>query len=158
AWALGGLVGLVGALVFAELATRCPDAGGKYVYAREAYGRRAGFVIGWVEAVGIYAVAIAGIAVVAGEYLARLLGAPETLARPLGAGFVVLLTLLNLAGVAAGRVFQDVLTAAKVLALVVVVALGLAAGGGAGWHGKLPSAPSGLAVFGAMAVAFQAVI
>src|SRR5438445_2900130 len=74
AWALGGAVGFLGALVFAELATRLPAAGGKYVYAREAYGRRAGFVIGWVEALGIYSVAIAGIGVVCGEYLARLLG------------------------------------------------------------------------------------
>ena len=47
AWALGGAVGLLGALIFAELATRHPHAGGKYVYARESFGRRAGFVVGW---------------------------------------------------------------------------------------------------------------
>jgi basic amino acid/polyamine antiporter, APA family len=50
AWALGGLVGFLGALVFAELATRHPSAGGKYVFAREAFGRRTAFVIGWTEA------------------------------------------------------------------------------------------------------------
>src|SRR3954471_10712178 len=46
AWVLGGGVGLLGALIYAELSTRFPQAGGKYVYAREAYGRRAAFVIG----------------------------------------------------------------------------------------------------------------
>src|SRR5215471_17741258 len=71
-WALGGAVGLLGALVFAELATRYPQAGGKYVYAREAYGRRGAFVVGWIEVLS-YSVAIAGIGVVSGEYLARLL-------------------------------------------------------------------------------------
>src|SRR5215468_12287408 len=61
AWIVGGGVGLLGALLFAELSTRHPRAGGKYVYAREAFGVRAGFVVGVVE-VGIYAIAIAGIA------------------------------------------------------------------------------------------------
>ena len=77
AWALGGAVGLLGALVFAELATRHPHAGGKYVYARESFGRRAGFVVGWVEALGTYCAAVAAIAVVCGDYLdASWAGAP----------------------------------------------------------------------------------
>ena len=103
AWALGGLVGLLGALVFAELSTRHPSAGGKYVYAREAFGRRAAFVIGWTEAIGIYCAAIAAIAVVSGEYLARLVAWPAGRAALLGALLVALFTGLNLVGVEAGR-------------------------------------------------------
>src|SRR5258708_15967262 len=83
AWALGGAVGFLGALIFAELSTRYPHAGGKYVYAREAFGRRAAFVIGWVEALGIYCAAIAAIGVVSGEYLARLCASPDTRPHPL---------------------------------------------------------------------------
>src|SRR5215472_11535858 len=86
AWALGGAVGLLGALVFAELATRHPHAGGKYVYARESFGRRAAFVVGWVEALGTYCAAVAAIAVVCGDYLGRLLGwNPRTASALLGA-------------------------------------------------------------------------
>ncbi|MGH7645718.1 MAG: amino acid permease, partial [Gemmatimonadales bacterium] len=66
-WVLGGALAFTGALLFAELATRLPRAGGKYVYAREAFGPRAGFVVGWVEGLGIYPTAIAAIAVVCGE-------------------------------------------------------------------------------------------
>src|SRR2546427_4261652 len=66
AWVLGGVVALLGALCFAELSTRHPAAGGKYVYVREAFGPRAGFVVGWGEALATYPVAIAAIAVVAG--------------------------------------------------------------------------------------------
>ncbi len=158
AWALGGLVGLLGALVFAELSTRHPSAGGKYVFAREAFGRHAAFVIGWVEALGIYCAAIAAIAVVSGEYLARLFAWPAERAPWLGALLVALFTALNLVGVGAGRVTQDVATGAKVLALAaVVVAAGLF-GSGAGWTGELPAAPTGLASLGALAVAFQSVI
>src|SRR5258708_35300418 len=76
AWILGGAVGTLGALVFAELATRFPQAGGKYVYAREAFGRRAAFVVGWVEGLPIYCAAIAAVRGGSGADLARLLGSP----------------------------------------------------------------------------------
>src|SRR5437773_7639781 len=66
AWAAGGAIAFLGALIFAELATRHPNAGGKYVYAREAFGKRAGFVVGWIEGL-VYAVATAAIGVVAGN-------------------------------------------------------------------------------------------
>src|SRR5262245_61431878 len=81
AWVLGGALALCGALVFAELATRLPQAGGKYVYAREAFGHRAGFVIGWVESLGLYTAAIAAIATVAAEYVGRLAGLPVSSTR-----------------------------------------------------------------------------
>jgi basic amino acid/polyamine antiporter, APA family len=158
AWALGGLVGLLGALVFAELATRHPSAGGKYVFAREAFGRRTAFVIGWTEALGIYCAAIAAIAVVSGEYLARLLAWPPERGPILGALLVALFTGLNLLGVEAGRFTQDLATGAKVLALAAVAILGTLFGSGAGWSGQLPNAPLGLASLGAMAIAFQSVI
>jgi basic amino acid/polyamine antiporter, APA family len=158
AWTLGGAVGFLGALIFAELATRFPAAGGKYVYAREAYGRRAAFVIGWIEALGIYAAAIAAIGVACGEYLARLCGWPAASVSALGAGFVLLLTGMNLLGVSVGRWAQNLATAAKVLALLAALAVAIAAGSGAGWKGSLPAAPTGFAVSGALALAFQSVI
>jgi APA family basic amino acid/polyamine antiporter len=158
AWTLGGAVGFLGALIFAELATRFPQAGGKYVYAREAFGRRAAFVVGWIEALGTYCVAIAAIGVVSGEYLARLCGWPASSARMLGAALVLLLTGMNLLGVSVGRWAQNVATAAKVLALLAAIGVAAAAGTGAGWHGSLPSAPTGIAAWGALALAFQSVI
>ena len=103
AWLAGGALAFLGALAFAELATRHPKAGGKYVYAREAFGPRAGFVVGWVEALGIYAAAIAAIGVAAGEFLARLLGWPASVVPWAGVGFVALFTAVNLVGVSSGR-------------------------------------------------------
>jgi APA family basic amino acid/polyamine antiporter len=158
AWTAGGVLAFLGALIFAELATRLPRAGGKYVYAREAFGPRAGFVVGWVEAVGIYAAAIAAIGVAAGEFLVRLAGWPATATPWVGVGFVACFTAINLVGVASGRWVQNLVTAAKVLALAGVVAIALAQGTGAGWHGALPGAPRGVAVWAALAVAFQSVI
>lgn len=158
AWVLGGLLALLGALVFAELATRHPKAGGKYVYAREAFGPRAGFVVGWVEGMAIYTAAIAAFGVVAGEFVGRLVGLSAGATRIAGVGAVLLFVAINLVGVASGRWVQNVVTAAKVIALGGVVIVGFAAGSGAGWHGSLPNAPTGIALFGALAVAAQAVI
>lgn len=158
AWIAGGALAFLGALLFAELATRLPRAGGKYVYARAAFGPRAAFVVGWVEALGIYAAAIAAIGVAAGEFLVRLTGWPAAAAPWAGVGFVALFTVINLVGVASGRWVQNLVTAAKVVALGGVVVIALAHGTGSGWHGVLPGAPRGAAVWGALAVAFQSVI
>src|SRR2546428_64454 len=94
-WVLGAALAFLGALCFAELTTRQPNAAGKYAFVREAFGPRAGFVVGWVEALGTNGVAIAAIGVAAGEFLVRLSGWPPALLAPLGAGLVALFTGLN---------------------------------------------------------------
>src|SRR3989442_11623048 len=97
AWILGGAVALLGALCFAELATRHPAAGGKYVYVREAFGPRAGFVVGWGEALATYPVAIAAIAGVAGEDRDRLPRVAPRGGRPGGGRGVGLVSSVELA-------------------------------------------------------------
>src|SRR2546428_13854308 len=113
AWVLGGGLAFLGALCFAELATRHPRAGGKYVYVREAFGPRAGFVVGWVESVGMYTAAIAAIGVAAAEFLVRLTGWGATALPWVGAGRVALFTGLDLVGGASRRWVPDTVTAAK---------------------------------------------
>ncbi|HYK81619.1 MAG TPA: amino acid permease, partial [Gemmatimonadales bacterium] len=158
AWLLGAAVALVGALCFAELTTRHPRAGGKYVYVREAFGPQAGFVVGWVESTGINGAAIAAIGVACAEFLIRLGGWRTALTPVLGAGLVALFTAITLVGVASGRTVQNVVTTAKVLALGGVVAIAFALGTGAGWHGELVGAPHGGGVWAALAVAAQPVL
>ena len=158
AWLLGGLLAFLGALSFAELATRHPKAGGKYVYVREAYGRRAGFVVGWVEGLVTYSAAIAAFGVVTGEFVGRLGGWPDSVSRWIGVAAVGVFVAINLIGVASGRWVQNLVTTAKVLALGGVIVVAFVAGTGTGWRGALPDAPTGVALFGALAVAFQSVI
>jgi len=158
AWILGAGLALLGALCFAELTTRLPQAGGKYVYIREAFGRRGAFVVGVMESLAINGAAIAAIGVAAAEFLIRLAGWSPALAQAVGAGFVALFTAINLLGVQSGRWVQNVVTAAKILALGGVVVIAFARGTGAGWHGALAEAPHGWAVWGALAAASPAVI
>ena len=158
AWVLGGVIALLGALCFSELATRHPRAGGKYVFAREAFGRRAAFVVGWIESVGVNGAAIAAIGVAGAEFLARLLSWPASRTAALAAGLVALFTAINVVGVASGRWVQNVVTTAKILALGGVVVIALALGTGAGWHAALPGAPHGWGLVAAVAVASQPVM
>jgi APA family basic amino acid/polyamine antiporter len=158
AWLLGGVLAFAGALCFAELATRHPKAGGKYVYVREAFGPRIGFVVGWCEGFAMYPAAIAALGVVTGEFIGRLAGWPPSVSKWVGVAAVALLVAINMTGVASGRWVQNVATSAKLLALSAVVVMAFAAGHGEGWHGTLAGAPTGLALFGALAIAFQSVI
>jgi APA family basic amino acid/polyamine antiporter len=70
AWAIGGLYTLLGAIPFLELARFAPQAGGPFVYARRAFGRYGGFLIGWCDWIQCAAV-IAVLASVTGEIAAR---------------------------------------------------------------------------------------
>jgi amino acid transporter len=158
AWILGGVLAFLGALCFAELATRYPKAGGKYVYARAAFGPRIGFAIGWCEGFVVYPAAIAALGVVTGEFLGRLLGWPTGVSKWIGVSAVAVLVAINLTGVTSGRWLQNISTAAKVLALAGIIVIAFTAGHGAGWRGSLPGAPAGTALLGALAVAFQSVI
>src|SRR5580700_1809540 len=62
AWVLVGLLALIGSLALAEIAVLFPRAGGNYVFLREAFGRWAGFLFGWVEFWIIRSASIAALA------------------------------------------------------------------------------------------------
>jgi basic amino acid/polyamine antiporter, APA family len=120
-WLLGGVVSALGALVYGDLATRVPEAGGPYAYVREAFGRSAGFVDGWLQAgVSVPARQAASFAAL-GEVSSELTGAPYP--RTLGGVVLGVLLAVNLAGVRSGANVQRVLTAAKLVALGAVIAL-----------------------------------
>jgi APA family basic amino acid/polyamine antiporter len=120
-WLVLGALSLVGAYVYADLATRVPEAGGPYAYVRVAFGRFAGFVDGWFAViVGNPARQATGIALI-GELLARMLGVAAP--RALAVTTVVVLAALNWIGVKAGARSQKVFTTVKLTALMGLVIL-----------------------------------
>jgi len=125
AWVAGGVVSLIGALCYAELAATFPHPGGDYHYLGRALGRRLAFLFAWARISVIQTGSIALLAFVFGDYASQF--APlGPLSTPLYAGLaVVVLTALNVAGVREGKTTQNVLTAAEVLGLVLVIAAGL---------------------------------
>src|SRR5919112_5819934 len=120
-WVLGGVVALIGALVYAELGARRPVAGGGYVYLREAFGRLPAFLYAWTLLLVIATGAIAAVAVTFATYAATLLGMDARAQVPLAVGAIVLLSAINYVGVKPGAVTQNVLTLLKLAALAVLI-------------------------------------
>jgi APA family basic amino acid/polyamine antiporter len=127
AWALGGVLSLIGALCYAELATTYARNGGDYEYLTQAYGRWAGFLFGWAQLVAVWTASVGTMAYSFGDYGVRLFGLEATATVWLAAVAVIVVALVNIAGSAAGKWTQNVLTAAKVAGLVGVVVAGLIA-------------------------------
>jgi APA family basic amino acid/polyamine antiporter len=125
-WFLGGLVSLVGALCYAELATAYPHAGGDYHYLRRAFGPDIAFLFGWARMTVIQTGSIASLAYVFGDYMASLLPLGSHPAALYAASAVLGLTLVNVLGVRPGAWTQNVLTVAKIGGLLAVVLAGTA--------------------------------
>src|SRR5690606_10794531 len=123
-WALGGLLSLVGACCYAELASTYPRSGGDYVYLSRAYGPWAGFLFGWSQLAVILTGSIGMMAYVFADYASHLFRLGTAHAAALAASAVVVLTVLNVASVQAGAVLQNVLSWVKVLGLLSIALAG----------------------------------
>ncbi len=124
-WVGGGAVALAGAFIFGELGARRPSAGGGYVYLREAYGPLPAFLYGWTLLLVMATGAIAAVATTFASYLAALVGLGPAAVQPLALGAIVVLSLINVVGVAPGAATVSGFTVLKLAALAGLVGLGL---------------------------------
>ena len=123
AWLAGGVISVIGALCYAELAAAYPHTGGDYHYLTRAFGRKIGFLFVWSRMTVIQPGSIAMLAFVFGDYLSTILPlGPPSLYAALS---VLILTALNLMGVQKGKWTQNLLTAIKVVGLLMVVLAGM---------------------------------
>lgn len=136
AWFFGGFIAFAGATAYAELGTRFPEAGGDYVFLREAFGADLSFAAGWLLFVGVFTGSVATIAVPLAQVQLPALLAPVgsfdpeallfslgpvelTAARAAAIGIIGLLTLLNILGTQLSTTAQIVLTGIPVALLAV---------------------------------------
>jgi len=126
AWVLGGIIALTGALTMAELGGMYPQAGGVYVFLKEAYGRLAGFLYGWVMLLVINAGALAALSLIFADYMQFFLpGLGEKGKVWLAVGTIFGLTGMNILGVQISQLFANLFTGLKLLALGGIVFVGL---------------------------------
>jgi len=128
-WIAGGLASLVGALCYAELGSAYPHAGGEYFFLQRAYGKRLAFLFAWARMTMIQTGVIAAIAFVFGDYASQLLPMGRHGSAVYAAAAVAGMTALNVVGSYQGKRAQNALTLALSLAILAVVAVGLAHGG-----------------------------
>jgi APA family basic amino acid/polyamine antiporter len=154
AWVLTGVMTMIGALSYAELAGMLPHAGGQYIYLREAYSPLWAFLYGWTGFLVIQTGFIAAVATAFAKFLAvlapslgeqnillripyQLPGMDHTLslfgsqaftlsaAQLVAVSVIVLITLVNCLGIQEGKTVQNIFTVAKTLGLLLLIALGL---------------------------------
>lgn len=125
-WLLGGLLSLCGALCYAELATSFSRNGGEYIFLSRAYGSWMGFLFGWAQLTAVHSGTVGAMAYAFADYAGRILIVPDRAGPWLAAGVIILLTVLNLAGVTTSRIVQNILSAAKVIGLLLLIAAGFA--------------------------------
>lgn len=151
AWIVGGLLTLAGALTYAELGAAFPQAGGQYVYLREAYGPMAGFLFGWISFLVYMTGGTTALALAFSEYLGFFfpeLGPQASLIKislpifgqnasfTLSAGHIIailiilLLSGVNYVGVALGKLVQNIITVIKLLTMGGLIVLGFTLGRG----------------------------
>ena len=125
AWIIGGAVALVGALCFAELGARRPQAGGGYVYLTEVFGPLPAFLYGWTFLFIINSGGIAAVAVTFARYTTDLFGFSTAYIKPLAAGLLVALAGVNYFGIRSGSITQNIFTVLKLVALAALIGLGI---------------------------------
>jgi len=136
-WLLMGSMALSGALCYGELAARAPEAGGGYVYLREAYGSAVSFLYGWkcmlVMDPGITAALAVGLA----SYVGYALGLAGASLKLIAIGTILLLAAINIAGLRFGSGLMQWLTALKLGALGLLAVLALVTRAGQ-WSNFVP--------------------
>ena len=147
AWIVTGLLTVIGALSYGELAAMMPKAGGQYVYLREAFSPMWGFLYGWTLFMVIQTGTIAAVAVGFARYFGVMwptLSENNYIVRPIHLGssyaislstaqlvgllLIVLLTWMNTRGLKLGKFVQNVFTFAKTAALIALIVLGVVVG------------------------------
>ena len=155
-WTAFGLISICGALAVAELSTLLPQAGGVYVFLREAYGGAAAFVFGWLYVLITTPTTIAALSVVFAEFLLNLLGvsAGTATVQLIAIAAIIALTGANVLGARVGAAVSEVTTLVKVTALAAIILGAFLLG-----HGSLSHITEGGAVHGSgLARAVAAVI
>lgn len=125
AWIAGGVVALLGAFIFGELAARLPRVGGGYAYLRAAFGPLPAFLYAWALLLMIATGAIAAVAFTFASYAVALFELAPTTAAPLAVGAIVVITGINYLGVKPAAWSNNLFTVLKLVALVGLILTGL---------------------------------
>jgi APA family basic amino acid/polyamine antiporter len=118
AWAVGGILSLLGALTFAELGAARPNAGGLYVYLRESFGPALAFLFGWTMFLVIGSGSLATLAAAFPIYLDVFVGLSPVAAKAISVAVIVGVAVINVLGTRGSANFQGVATAIKVVVIV----------------------------------------
>jgi amino acid transporter len=124
-WVVGGVISLIGALCYAELATTYPSAGGDYHFLQRAFGRSLSFLFAWARIAVITTGSIAVLGYTFGDYASNLVRLGAHSSSIYAALAVIALTAINITGIRETKGTQNVLTVLEVAGVVAVIVTGI---------------------------------
>ena len=127
-WLAGGILSLLGALTYGELAATNPKAGGLYIFIRDGFGSLPAFLYGWTLFFVISTGSVATLAVAFSEYLSEIIPLSQLTLKLSAIAMIVLVTIVNVLGTRKSANLQSWTTATKVLAILLMCAVLLALG------------------------------
>ena len=127
-WLICGVLTLIGALVCAELASTFTQAGGVYIYLKEAYAPPVGFLWGWAMFWTMHSGIIAVVGVVFARYTSYFVPMGDAAIKAVAISVILILSAINYTGVRQGSTLQAVFTLGKLIAILVIIVLGFALG------------------------------
>ena len=129
AWIIAGIMTITAGLTAAEVSAAIPKTGGMMVYIEEIYGKKLGFLTGWMQTVLFFPATAAAIAVMFGQQAALLLN-NSSLVMPMSIGVILLIGILNTFGSKTSGAIQTVSTVCKLIPLVLIIVFGFIKGSG----------------------------
>lgn len=139
-WIIGGLMSIIGALCYAELASTYPNTGGDYYFIHRAYGDFMSFLFAWARMAVIQTGSIAFLGFFIGDFLSEVYRLGSYSSSIYAIITVVLLTIINIFGIKQGKWAQNLFTIAIVASMLMIVAIGF--GGTPSSHDASPHTPS----------------
>lgn len=130
AWIVTGIVSLMAALTFAEVAIMIPKTGGIVAYMEEIFGKKLGFLSGWVQILLFYPAMISALAVICAEQASLFIGKGFTV--PVAIGIIIFIAFLNSLGSKVGGSVQVIFTICKLIPLILLMVFGFLKGQGTG--------------------------
>ena len=127
AWIAAGIITITAGLTAAEISAAIPKTGGMMVYIEEIYGKKLGFLTGWMQSILFFPATIAAISVMFGQQSAMLLG-NNAVIMPLTIGVILLIAVLNCLGSKTSGLIQTISTVCKLIPLVLIIVFGLLKG------------------------------
>jgi len=155
AWIIGGLYTLLGSVCLTELGTMLTQAGGYYTYARRAFGDRIGFAVGWTDW-WTYCAVLGYISIGLAEFVGVLAPRTAGLVTPIAIAALLAFVALQWSGIRISSRFQEIATAIKFAAFLLLVIACLAVGRNAGSPSLTAALPT--ATFAGVIVALQSVV
>ena len=147
AWVAGGVITLASALSISEIASRMPRTGGLFAYLEELYGKRWGFLLGWVQTVISYPASIAAQAIAFSTYASFFVPLGTWAQKGLAIAVMAFLLIMNIIATKCGGVIQTIATVAKLIPIAAIILFGFFSPAAPGF-GALPAFSQG-AGFGA---------